>query len=203
MSRLLLCLSSLHKRNKGFQVIKLILAWGLLAVLPAVHVSSVAAPVVADFPTHIDVEFSPDGKAEKLVLRVINGSRSKLRMAAYSFTSPAVVRALIAAHRRHVDVKVFVDEKANRQKVSRSALNLLAQAGIETRTVSMYGIQHDKYVVADGSTVQTGSFNYTKAAARSNSENVLVIWQQPALAEQYEKHWNSRWTKGVPYKPGY
>jgi phosphatidylserine/phosphatidylglycerophosphate/cardiolipin synthase-like enzyme len=37
-------------------------------------------------------------------------------------------------------------------------------------------------VISDGKHVQTGSFNYSQAAAKSNSENVLVVWNNPDLA---------------------
>jgi len=49
----------------------------------------------------------------------------------------------------------------------------------------------------DGTTTETGSFNYSQAAAKSNSENVLVVWNDRAAAAQYQAHWDSRWTKGI------
>lgn len=64
-----------------------------------------------------------------------------------------------------------------------------------TATVDAYVIHHDKYAVVDGLTVQTGSFNYSKAAAKSNSENVLVI-RNAGTALQYAQHWQSRWDLG-------
>lgn len=48
----------------------------------------------------------------------------------YSFTSPDVVRALMAARRHGVDVKVVIDEKGNRSKASQAAMNLVVNAGI-------------------------------------------------------------------------
>ena len=50
--------------------------------------------------------------------------------------------------------------------------------------------------------MQTGSFNYSKAAAKSNSENVVVIWNNPDLALTYLKHWQDRFDQGTPYKAG-
>jgi phosphatidylserine/phosphatidylglycerophosphate/cardiolipin synthase-like enzyme len=34
---------------------------------------------------------------------------------------------------------------------------------------------HDKVIIADGRNTEVGSFNYTRAADRVNSENVLVM----------------------------
>jgi len=151
----------------------------------------------------VDCAFSPDGGGELLVLRVINSSQRSIRLAAYSFTSPAVVKALLMAKKRGVDVRVVVDEKGNRGKASVAALNLLVNAGIPTRAISVYAIHHDKYIVADERHVQNGSFNYSKAAAKSNSENVVVIWNNPTLADSFLKHWQSRWEQGVDIKSTY
>jgi len=151
----------------------------------------------------IDVAFSPNEGSEELVVRAIASARSNIGVAAYSFTSPVVAKALLTARKRGVDVRVVVDENGNRSKASLAALNLLASAGIPTRTISRYAIHHDKYMVIDKVTVQTGSFNYSKAAAKSNSENVVVIWNNPDVALTYLKHWQDRFDQGKPYKPEY
>lgn len=147
---------------------------------------------------NIESAFSPNQGAEKLVLKNIASAERSLRVAAYSFTSPTIAKALIAAKRRGVDVKVLVDDKRNQGKSSIAALNLLAMADIPTRTISTYVMHHDKYIISDSINVQTGSYNYSPTAATSNSENVLVIWNNPDLAATYTNHWNSRWDQGTP-----
>lgn len=155
----------------------------------------------------LEVGFSPEGSAAQLVDRAIDSAHSSIRLAGYSFTSPDVVKRLIAAKRRGVDVAVVVDEKNNvredRSGKARAALNLLVNAGIPTRTISVYPIHHDKYMVIDGQTVETGSFNYSEAAARRNSENALLIGHVPTLAKAYLDHWQSRWQQGVPWQSTY
>ena len=145
----------------------------------------------------IEVAFSPEAGAEALVLKVIASARQSIRLAGYSFTSPAVVRSLIDAKRRAVDVKIVLDDKGNRGQASVAAMNLIVGAGIPLRVVSAYTIHHDKYVVVDDKHTETGSFNYSQAAAKSNSENVLVVWDNPVLARQYLAHWESRWRQGI------
>ena len=151
----------------------------------------------------IDVAFSPNEGSEELVVKAIASARSSIAVAAYSFTSPVVAKGLLNASKRGVDVRVVVDENGNKSKASLAALNLLANAGIPTRTISRYAIHHDKYMVVDKVTVQTGSFNYSKAAAKSNSENVVVIWNNPDLALTFLKHWQDRFDQGKVYKSAY
>lgn len=151
----------------------------------------------------IETGFSPDGDAERLILKVINSAKHDLRLAAYSFTSPKIVQALINAKKRGVDVRVVVDDSGPKSKSGIAALNLLAGANIPARTNGEYAIHHDKYIIVDGQHVQTGSFNYSQAAANANSENVIVIWHNPALAASYARHWQSRFAEGVDFKPTY
>lgn len=151
----------------------------------------------------IEVAFSPEAGAEALVLKVIGSARQTIRLAGYSFTSPAIVRSLMEAKRRGVDVKVLLDDRGNRGQASVAAMNLIVGAGIPLRVVSAYTIHHDKYVVVDGKHTETGSFNYSQAAARSNSENVLVIWDNPTVARRYGAHWESRWRQGIDVESKY
>ncbi|EBP0522839.1 hypothetical protein JZ09_22875 [Salmonella enterica] len=46
-------------------------------------------------------------------------------------------------------------------------------------------------------------YNYTRAAARNNSENALIIRDYPVLAKNYLQHWQSRWDMGNNWKPEY
>ncbi len=176
-------------------------------LLDKVRDTVAAEPATVPNTRTVEVAFSPDGQAEALVLKVIRSAKSSIRLAGYTFTSPAVVRGLIDAKKRGVDVAVVVDYKnnlvENRSNSSRQALNLLVNAGIPTRTISAYPIHHDKYIVIDGLHVETGSFNFTVAAARRNSENVVVLWNNSDVARQYITHWQSRWEQGQQYQSSY
>ena len=132
--------------------------------------------------------FSPEAGAEALVVKVISAARTSVRLAGYSFTSPVVVRSLMDAKRRGIDVKVVIDDKGNRGQANLAAIN---------------SIHHDKYIVVDGKTTETGSFNFSQAAAKSNSENVLVVWDDPVIAARYLHQWESRWKQGIDVEGRY
>ncbi|MEN3930861.1 phospholipase D family protein [Microvirga sp. W0021] len=129
----------------------------------------------------------------------MSSAKKTIEVAAYIFTSAPVSKALLAAHKRGVRVRVVADKKGNNNKLSRSALNALVLGGIEVRLNSAYAIHHDKFMIIDSKTVQTGSLNYTSSAMSRNSENVLVIRNQPKLAQQYYQHWLSRFKEAEPY----
>lgn len=155
------------------------------------------------FATTIDVGFSPEGSAQALVIKTIGSAKHDIHMMAYSFTAPDVMKALIAAKKRGVDVEIVIDENGNRNKASTAAKNLIVNAGIPLRTNHKYRIQHDKVIIVDGDTVETGSFNYSASAEKHNSENAIVIHDDKAVASTYLTHWQSRWAQGQPYQSTY
>lgn len=155
----------------------------------------------------VEVAFSPNEGGETLVLKVIDSAKSELRVLSYSFTSAPVTRALIRARHRGVDVKLVADQKNNvsedRSGKSRAALSALTNAGADVRTIGVYPIHHDKVIIADQETVELGSFNYSDAAAHKNSENVLVNWRNPKLAQVYLQHFERNYRQAVPYAERY
>lgn len=145
----------------------------------------------------VEVAFSPNGGAEALVLKVIGRARESIRIAAYSFTSRPVAEALVAAHRRGVEVQAVLDDSQESGKYT--GATFLVHAGIAVRIDRRHAIMHDKFLVVDGLHVQTGSFNYTRAAANKNAENVLVLWSHPEAARTYLADWRLHWDHSVPY----
>ncbi|MFP3647063.1 phospholipase D family protein [Paraburkholderia sp. SIMBA_054] len=152
----------------------------------------------------VQVAFSPDGGAEQLVLQTIRSARQSIRMMAYSFTAAPVVRALLDAKRRGVDVAVTVDYRSNvdedRSGKAAAAMGALAHAGVPVIVVRAFPMQHSKFFVVDNATVETGSYNYSQAAARVNSENVLVLSNHPEIAKAYLDDWKAVTSQGEPYR---
>ncbi len=163
-----------------------------LAVLLGISPWSNAQP-------NVQVGFSPEGSARQLVLETINGARHSVQMLAYAFQAPDIVQALIEAEQRGVEVRVVVDRKRNAGKASKAAMDRATRNGVELRTNDRYHLHHDKVIIVDGNTVETGSFNFAPSAETANSENVVVIRDMPEVARAYLAHWQSRWDLGKPY----
>jgi phosphatidylserine/phosphatidylglycerophosphate/cardiolipin synthase-like enzyme len=179
------------------------------------EVAHAAQPVSVAVPSgafaaagRVEVAFSPNQGAEELVVRVIQSAKSDIKVMAYSFTSPRIVGALTRASKSGIKVTILADYKSNiveggSSKKGVAALSAASTAGAAVRTISVYPIHHDKVIIVDGKTVETGSFNYSMAAAQKNSENVLVNWDNPALAAAYLKHFEHNWVQGQDFKLSY
>lgn len=158
-------------------------------------------PVLVQAEPSVQVGFSPEGSAQKLVLETIASAQQDIQILAYAFQAPDIIQALVAAKSRGVNVRVVVDKERNKGKTSKKAMDFVTSNGIELRTNDHFHIHHDKVIIVDGSTVETGSFNFAPSAETANSENVVVIRDMPEIAKQYLAHWQSRWDLGKPYPP--
>lgn len=149
-----------------------------------------------------DVGYSP-GNALDLVLKGINEAETSILVAAYSFTSKPVATALLEAHRRGVSVAVLADHKSNGPESAYSAATFLANQGVPVRLNDNYAIFHHKFMVIDSLHVETGSFNYSASAVKRNAENVLFVWNAPALALRYGTEWKRLWNEAHELKARY
>lgn len=147
----------------------------------------------------IEAGFSPEGSARVRVLETINSAHSSIQMMAYAFQAQDIVAALDAAQQRGVQVQVVVDKRRNKGHTSRMAMKDITSHGIALRIDGHFHIQHDKMMIIDGTTLETGSFNYAQSAEDANSENILIIKNDPPLISQYQAHFASRWALAVPF----
>jgi phosphatidylserine/phosphatidylglycerophosphate/cardiolipin synthase-like enzyme len=138
--------------------------------------------------TEEEVYFSPKGGCTQAIVDNLNWAEKYIRVQAYSFTSKPIADALIAAHKRGVNVKVLLDKSQLHGKGSK--LDLLVQAGVPVMIDKKHAIAHNKIMIIDGVTVLTGSFNFTNAAEDKNAENLLVV-RDKVVARKYRNNWNS------------
>lgn len=143
----------------------------VLALLPA---AAIAASVIAGFSRSTP-------SAKDIALAAINESSTSLHIAAYQYTNPDIIRAVITAHQRGVKVVVVLD-RTQRNGDSQAAM---VAAGIPCRIDQRFKIMHHKFIISDAINVQTGSFNYTLNGDRANAENAIYIRGVPELAAAY------------------
>jgi len=147
--------------------------------------------------TEEEVYFSPHGGCTQAIVDNLNWAEKYVRVQAYSFTSKPIAEALIAAHKRGVDVKVLLDKSQPHAKGGK--IDMLVDAGIPVMIDKKHAIAHNKVIIIDGVTVLTGSFNFTNVAEDKNAENLLVV-RDKAVARKYRNNWNSHSKHSEPYK---
>lgn len=168
----------------------------VLAVAVVLGVCGLGSAQVVEAPAAhaiYEVGFSPGGGALAVVERAIRLAHESIRVACYEFTNRAIADALLEAARRGVAVRIVADERASEGRYSE--IRYLSRMGIEVRLDSHYAIMHDKFMVIDDRSVETGSFNYTLGAVRENAENALLVVDAPDLARAYAAEWERLWAE--------
>lgn len=162
-------------------------------------------PITVPAAGSVEVIFSPHGGGTDALVRFIGEARKSIRVAAYSFTSNPIGRALVEAKKRGVDVRVVLDRDHNGRRASSNSLaSFVAAAGIPVRIDTAVRIFHNKFVCVDNVSVAQGSFNFSAAADTSNRENLLIHRNAPALAKAFLKHWEDSWAESTQtLQPGY
>jgi phosphatidylserine/phosphatidylglycerophosphate/cardiolipin synthase-like enzyme len=141
----------------------------------------------------LEVHFSPDDGVESALLREVRAARETVDVLAYSFTSDPLTDALLLQALRGVRVRGVMDaENSERQATSGGDLATLKAAGLDFRLDTLDGLMHHKLLLLDGSTVVTGSYNFTRSADTRNDENIIILrlpqgGEYGALADQYEQ----------------
>ena len=169
----------------------------LLIALMIIDLAGSYSTAQAKTKPHVEVNFSPNQGATKAVVNLINSAKVSIKVAAYSFTSPEIAQALIAAYEKGLRVQVVLDKSNDTNQYS--AATFLENKNVPLRINYRYKIMHNKYIIVDNISVETGSFNYTKAAENGNAENVITLYDNPVVAEQYSKNWQLLWEESSPY----
>ena len=146
--------------------------------------------------------FSPEDNIQKTLVNTINNAQRNILVQAYLFTDERIGNALIAAHKRGVNVEILLDSD-----MALGGKNVLTmqffEAGIPVRLETHYENAHNKIMIFDHDTakalVVTGSYNFTYSAQKRNAENVVMIRNSPAIVARYVDNWRKHAEQAMPY----
>lgn len=170
---------------------------GTLVAFLGYAYGSTEAPTRVAFVSRIDaVYFTRLGNAPDAdIVRLIDGARRSVRIAAFALTHDGVIDALMRARGRGLDVRVVTDVRQTNGAAQRAQIERLARAGIPIKWNDHRGVMHLKLLIVDREIAGLGSYNFTRAASERNDE-VWVVTRESAvvreLADAYDAVWNDR-----------
>jgi phosphatidylserine/phosphatidylglycerophosphate/cardiolipin synthase-like enzyme len=144
-----------------------------------------------------EVCFAPEEPCEAKLVAFVAAAESSLDVAIYDINLRTLVQAL-GERARRLTVRVVVDQRQSRG--SHSLVGELAAGGVAVRYGHQRGIMHNKFVIRDGTTLETGSFNFTNHAAHANSENQLYL-DLPDVVARYQGRFEKLWAEATPVPP--
>lgn len=151
----------------------------------------------------IQVAFTPGDDAAGLIIGAISQAQRQILVQAFSFTHEGIAKALIAAHKHGVEVKVIADREQT-ERMERSKVPMLAGAGVPVWIDGEHQSAHNKVMVVDAASstavLVTGSYNFTNAAQYKNAENLLLMRGNEKLIKLYRDNWNLHLAHARPYR---
>lgn len=143
-----------------------------------------------DYGNRLGVVFTPSSKAISALCRFVDFAHQSLDVCIYQLDSKRVVSSLVRAAQRGVSIRIITES----DNFASPFLDVLRDRGIEIAEDLSGNLMHNKFAVADGKRVWTGSFNFTNRAAKSNDNNAL-LFESPELAAIYADKFVKMWTE--------
>lgn len=150
------------------------------------------------------VYFTTDNDGEKTTLvedvlvKYMRAAKKELKIAVAHYNTDRLAKEAIKAKERGVKVRVLVDLGEYRNRVSQTGA--LEKAKVEVRyhaySVKMYfpyaQLMHHKFMIVDGKTLISGSYNWSRTAEHGNHENVQIL-EQPAVVKGFGAEFENLW----------
>ena len=151
----------------------------------------------------VQAAFTPGDDVAGMIVAAIGQARRQVLVQAYSFTHEGIAQALLAAHRRGLDVRLIAD-RGQTEQLQRSQVPGLARDGLPVWLDDAHLSAHDKVMLIDtglpSALLISGSYNFTRAAQYKNAENVLFIRDSEALLQAYLDNWRRHQNHAEPLR---
>jgi phosphatidylserine/phosphatidylglycerophosphate/cardiolipin synthase-like enzyme len=151
-----------------------------------------------------DVQVITDRQYFAVVRDCFREAKSSIRMMMYEASyykkyqdSPSniLIRELIAAKKRGLEVKVILERREEKEKEAqknRGTGALLAQGGVEVAYDPLSVVTHTKLLLIDGKISVVGSTNWTYSALEKNHEAAGLI-RSPEVASNLQNYFRDVW----------
>ena len=136
--------------------------------------------------------FSPGDECPRAIDRALAQATRSADICVFTITDDRLADAILDTHRRGVAVRIITDD-AKAEDLG-SDVDRFDRAGIPLRVDRSPFHMHHKFAILDARTLLTGSYNWTRGAARDNEEN-LILTDEPRLASAFSAAFDRLWTR--------
>lgn len=139
--------------------------------------------------------FSPGPDCRIAIEQAMETALSELLICVFTISDDRLSDAIMSAHRSGLTVRVISDNDKMHDRGS--DVERLYQAGVDVRIDRSPEHMHHKFMVIDGRTVMTGSYNWTRSAETRNEENIIAV-DDPQLAARFSEEFERIWKLSEP-----
>ncbi len=136
------------------------------------------------------VYFSPGEACRSAIINEIKNAKQQLKICVFTISDDKITHAILEAHRRKVAISIITDN--DKTLDVGSDIEMFSKNGIQVKMDMTTNHMHHKFMIADGRTVITGSYNWTNSAARYNQENIIITQEKEAIksfVSEYDRLW--------------
>lgn len=140
----------------------------------------------------VEISFQPqDREGMYRIEQLIRSAKKSVKIAMFTWTNKDLAQAVIDVRKRGIDVQVVMDRQ-QASSASGKIAALLQKRDIPVRLSNGPGLLHHKFVYIDGTILESGSANWTRAAFTQNEE-VFVILRNLTVEQQKQMDalWNA------------
>ncbi len=120
----------------------------------------------------VHAHFAPGDDCPGRIAQLVQSARKSLDICVFTITDNTISRPILEAHKRGVKVRVLTDN--DKLEELGSDIKEFAEAGIDVKIDRTEAHMHHKFAIFDQTQLLTGSYNWTRGAARFNHENFVV-----------------------------
>ncbi len=139
-----------------------------------------------------EAHFSPGDSCVQRITALLQGATKQVDICVFTITDNRVADQILAAHRRGVALRVITDDEKSCD--AGSDIDRLQKAGVPVRFDNSVHHMHHKFALFDRHRLLTGSYNWTRAAARDNQENIIITGD-PLLVEAFANTFEELWRR--------
>jgi phosphatidylserine/phosphatidylglycerophosphate/cardiolipin synthase-like enzyme len=136
----------------------------------------------------------PDDSAQP-ILEAIQSAAKSIRIKMFVFSDPTILQAVIAAHRRGVNVRIMLNpERRDGKKENTDSRKTLSDAGIQVLDSNpAFDLTHEKSMVIDDATAFVQSLNWETENLTSTRDYAIVTSHRhevDEISQCFDADWN-------------
>lgn len=139
-----------------------------------------------------DAYFSPGEECRNAIIRELQQAQEAIDICVFTISDNVISNKIVETYHRGIPVRILTD---NDKSLDRgSDIDQFYREGISVKMDNTSNHMHHKFMVVDGDTLLTGSYNWTRSAAMYNHENILIT-KDTTVIKDYRDEFESLWNE--------
>jgi mitochondrial cardiolipin hydrolase len=152
--------------------------------------SANSALMIPEPPALSDAYFSPGDACRNVIISQIHAAMNQLNICVFTISDDLITDAILTSHKRGTQIRIITDNDKSHDEGS--DIEQIAREGISVKMDRSPNHMHHKFMVTDEKAILTGSYNWTRSAAKFNQENIVVS-KEASLVKSYLNEFEQLW----------